>query len=422
MSRTTMCVRAAGAVVLPLIMTAASGQQLQYRVEVMQGMSVREGVNLRMNNHNQVVGGGAGSPNTTPPMFWSAAAGAVPLSGTLDLSITIAYDINDSGRICGSGMLGSPSQRPIVGDTPTSLHLIDDGLGTATALNNAGDIVGSTTVADGALASIWPASGPRTDLPTPGDDTFMFIMAINNARDAVGISTSNTHPSLPTIWPADGPPRRLPVPMVPQGGFAVGINLRRDVGGATSYAQGTSSTRFATLWRDSQPALALGALPGHTRSLAMSISEYGIVVGQSGPTGSGYGWVNGGGGFIWTSVTNMLALDSLLVPEDSSWHIIAACDINEHGDIAAYARQGTGPVQAVLLHPNRVNLADIAGSFGTTLPDGQLNTDDVVTFISEFFNDAPIIADLASPGGIAGPDGRLTADDVILFLSSFFGG
>lgn len=119
----------------------------------------------------------------------------------------------------------------------------------------------------------------------------------------------------------------------------------------------------------------------------------------------------------------MVELDTLLDASAAGWHIIAATDINEHGTIAGVASFNGSAPKAVLLRPVRLGRADIAGAYGLpTLPDGQLNVDDVISYLNNFFSPNFVLADMASVGGIAGPDGQLTIDDLIVFIQSFFGG
>ncbi|MGH7130609.1 MAG: GC-type dockerin domain-anchored protein [Phycisphaerales bacterium] len=67
-------------------------------------------------------------------------------------------------------------------------------------------------------------------------------------------------------------------------------------------------------------------------------------------------------------------------------------------------------------------IPDVAGVGGAIGPDGQLTPDDLLAFLTAFFNNNLAVADIAILGGAAGHDGLLTPDDVVLYLSKFFEG
>lgn len=100
------------------------------------------------------------------------------------------------------------------------------------------------------------------------------------------------------------------------GSAAQDVNFAGQIVG---YHPGTGGARTAALWSADGTLTLLGALPGHTQSEAVAISETGIVVGNSG-TGAARQ------GFIWTSRDGMKALPTAFI----------AADVNHWGEVAGH--------------------------------------------------------------------------------------
>jgi hypothetical protein len=66
--------------------------------------------------------------------------------------------------------------------------------------------------------------------------------------------------------------------------------------------------------------------------------------------------------------------------------------------------------------------ADVGKQGGAVGPDGVLDNNDFVVFISAFFESDRLVADVGSQGGIAGGDGTLDNNDFIVFIDAFFSG
>ncbi|MBY0308494.1 MAG: hypothetical protein K2Q09_07105, partial [Phycisphaerales bacterium] len=65
--------------------------------------------------------------------------------------------------------------------------------------------------------------------------------------------------------------------------------------------------------------------------------------------------------------------------------------------------------------------ADFGGQGGTATPDGALDNNDFIAFITLFFGSAPA-ADVGRQGGLTGPDARWDNNDFIVFIEQFFAG
>jgi hypothetical protein len=67
-------------------------------------------------------------------------------------------------------------------------------------------------------------------------------------------------------------------------------------------------------------------------------------------------------------------------------------------------------------------LADVGSAGGATGPDGLLDNNDFVAFITAFFNNDFMTADIGRTGGVAGPDNALDNNDFIAFIDAYFAG
>jgi hypothetical protein len=65
--------------------------------------------------------------------------------------------------------------------------------------------------------------------------------------------------------------------------------------------------------------------------------------------------------------------------------------------------------------------ADVGSQGGVQGPDGILDNNDFVVFITLFFNHDPI-ADMGSQGGVPGADGAWDNNDFVVFIDKFFTG
>ncbi|MFT3683465.1 MAG: kelch repeat-containing protein [Phycisphaerales bacterium] len=65
--------------------------------------------------------------------------------------------------------------------------------------------------------------------------------------------------------------------------------------------------------------------------------------------------------------------------------------------------------------------ADLGRPGGLPGPDGQLDNNDFIVFITHFFNSSPL-ADVGRQGGVHGADGALDNNDFIAFIDLFFAG
>ncbi|MBY0396751.1 MAG: DUF642 domain-containing protein, partial [Thermoleophilia bacterium] len=65
--------------------------------------------------------------------------------------------------------------------------------------------------------------------------------------------------------------------------------------------------------------------------------------------------------------------------------------------------------------------ADVGSAGGAPVPDGRLDNNDFIAFITFFFASDPA-AEFGRPGGLAGGDGAFDNNDFIAFIGAFFNG
>jgi probable HAF family extracellular repeat protein len=151
----------------------------------------------------------------------------------------------------------------------------------ATAINDMGQVVGSTTFSNGSIhATIWNGTTP-TDLGTLPGATLSSAMGISNSGQVVGVSYTAGGPAPPraVLW-SGGVPINLGT--LPGGSYSSGVqginNKGQVVGDSASFAGET--VVHATIWNGATPT-ELGRLPGEEVSVAQAINNAGTTVGYT---------------------------------------------------------------------------------------------------------------------------------------------
>ncbi len=236
-------------------------------------------------------------PTQTRAFLWEK--GAMQDLGTLGGSGAFAYLVNERGQIAGQSytnsapnpVTGFPTIDPFLWENGTmrDLGTLGGTLGTTTAINDRGDIVGSSNLA-GDLKShpyIWTKSRGMQDLDTLGG--------------ASGV----------TNW----------------------INDEGDVAGKADLPGPSPQNHNAVLWTKGV-VHDLGTLPGDSCANAYYVNDHGQVVGTSEnrdlclvPTGEH--------AFLWEHDGPMVDLNSL-IPPGSSLQLTFAVAINDRGEVAGF--------------------------------------------------------------------------------------
>jgi len=212
------------------------------------------------------------------PTLWPADGGAPRNLGSLPGTSSMVRAINDAGDVVGESTLpdGTASRATLwtLGGLPRELASLDQ-QSSAWAINSSGTIVGVSYSSGGSKATLWPAGGgaPR-DLGSPPSATWCSAQGINDGGDVVGSCQGAVGvPAGAILWKADGsPPRYLET----SGGDAMAINNAGDIVGSIRVGAGD----HAALWPgDGSGVQDLGTLPGYNRTVARGINSSRRIVG-----------------------------------------------------------------------------------------------------------------------------------------------
>ncbi len=224
--------------------------------------------------------------------------------------------------------------------------MLPGGIGSvANAINNAGLVVGTTTIPSSVvgpgpstIATIWNGATP-TALSTLGG-TQSAAYGVNNSGQVVGYSlTTGNVTGHAVIW--NGGVLTDLNPSGAIGSTAFAINNNGQVAGWTDI----TGLEVATIWNGTTPTYLSGTLPG-LQSWLVSINDAGVAVGNEGgvPGIGNFGVVSNG--------ITLISLSTLLASSDAGWTIIYVYAINDAGDIVAEGMApGADTATALLLTP-----------------------------------------------------------------------
>lgn len=270
--------------------------------------------------------------------------------GVLGENISYANAINDSGQVVGSSYINQTTAAYHAFLWTAASGLKD--LGTlggqnsyAYGINNAGEVVGCADVSPSDLvpghAFLWTESGGMQDLGSLGNGSCAF--SINNAGQVVGYSTVNTNNDQHAfLWSAATGMQDLGVPVSSQT-VATSINDSGMVVGTYYTTLGT----HAYLWTQTGGVQDLGNL-GIPNASGGSINALGEIVGRSEvPPGRSDLYA----GFFWTSTSRMRRMTSPYFGEDAT-----ASAISSTGEVVGFALNSQIEQRAtVWLTPSKVH-------------------------------------------------------------------
>lgn len=264
----------------------------------------------------------------------------------------------DHGRVCG--LYNSPngfvhafvfSQADGFVDPGT---LNDDGLYAQCNDLNSVDLVGVAERPDAVQGNtvfvpvIFLGGGPPVELPTighPGPGAFPILgsaLAVNDAGDIAGDSQTDTGETRATLWAATS--RTRPRNLGTLGGsfsLALDLNTERRVAGFSTDTFGRSQ---AFVWTHQRGIELLPPLPGDVAGVARSVNDAGDIVGQSIPEDP-----LPAVGVLWDRQRHPIRLQDRVI-DAQGITLAGAVGINNLGTIAALGFQGTA-LHAVLLTP-----------------------------------------------------------------------
>jgi probable HAF family extracellular repeat protein len=274
----------------------------------------------------------------TQPFSWSRATGFQTAQSIPSAWPPLAFDypcyqqdyatgINIRGQIVGSNMDIATYKYGFVWAGANGLDLLTgDYQSGANAINDYGIVagqIGNNILGVASHAAIW-TNGVQTDLGTLAGDSSVWTAcsgaaAVNDLNQVVGWSGTTASSETPCYDITDS---QAPV--------------------------------RAFLWTSDGGMRDLGALPGDTASVALKINIFGVAIGMSGNSAienqqEEYALTVTGRPFMWTAVTGMRDLNSLLRP-DSGWVLNSAADINAWGQIVGTGTLN-GEVHGFLLTP-----------------------------------------------------------------------
>jgi probable HAF family extracellular repeat protein len=290
-------------------------------------------------NANGDVVGWSNGPNGTRAFVFRSLGGMVALPGLPDRPRTVARDINDAGDVVGSANAGGTDLGHAVlwrGGAVQDLGTLGPGAySEAWGINNVGEIVGTTGGGLGGHGFLFTQAAGLRDL-TPDSDQGA-ATDINDAGQVTGYKTAfgGYHAFR---WDAGGFVDLGVLPWFADS-FGWAINASGQVTGSSGSASGNSERLFR--FTDGSGLQDLGGTGEH--NAAWGINGLGQVVGCSGQSMQR--------ALRYTDESGLQDLNALIDPS-LGWVLLCATDINDAGQIAAYAFNNfTELTHAVRLQP-----------------------------------------------------------------------
>lgn len=303
------------------------------------------GFGFEINEHGEIAGRtdlGSPFPTAVHAVFWSPRTGAVDL-GTLGGPQSETRALNDHGLVVGlaqkPGDVGFQQRHPTVWKVgPGGIQTIELGpfaQGQAEDVNNRGVVVGWSAASltapprafrwteRGGIHPIPPLAGPRS-----------MAAGINEAGDIVGNSTVSATPPFidhAVVWWRNG--GVTDIGTLGSNTTARSINDRGEVVGFGQPCPGCPQRPF--YWSAETGIVDLGTPPG-ARSFAFEIDNHGRVAGwYESPPGVPHA-------FIWTLAGGKVDLPTL------GGAISSTGSINGRGQVTGRAQTASGAVHAVI--------------------------------------------------------------------------
>jgi probable HAF family extracellular repeat protein len=265
---------------------------------------------------------------------WNPDGSRIILDIPPDYDNSWAWSINDAGQVVGSW--GWPFGAAFVWSKDTGtveLPRLGGYYSDALAINNAGQIIGWSTDAEGWVhGCLWTPDGNVTDLG-------IWLYDIYDINDAGQIAGSFSGHAL--LWTGDAGGQYLGELPGHNSSYAYSIN---DSGQIAGWSFGDNFLGRAFLWTAETGMIDLGKLRRFNSSYGYGINKSGQVVGWC------YNAPNANGGrtraFTWSASAGMIDLGTL--PGHKSSY---AFGINDSGQIVGYSEDRLGRRSAVLWTP-----------------------------------------------------------------------
>lgn len=298
-----------------------------------------------INNHGQIVGYSTSNSGNRAFLWQSGSMnslGVLPGGGD-----SVAIDINNSGQIIGRSDSSNGSRAFLwQSGSMSNLGLLSgaSGQSAANAINDAGQIAGSSSTSGGTSHAFLWQSGSMTDLGSfPNGFVDQSVgSGINSLGEVVGWS-GGTDAYHSFSW-KNGILTQVVVPaLAGYGDQAIAVNSAGQIVGIRYVSVGNIGVGFrAYLWQSGLTS-DLGALTTNSVDEATSINNSGQVVGFDN-VGANYR------AFLWDSQNGIQDLNSL-VADTGGMILQFAQDINDLGQIVGSGIYADGATHAFLLSP-----------------------------------------------------------------------